>query len=98
MLALYSFSAVPKNGVNRLNPALPVWIVITTYFAILFGSALIIAFPVKVDELAHLSVIRAQFEHSPLFPDWRRYVLLREDDPARWSTEDIEPVIVKPDP
>lgn len=43
-------------------------------------------FSLQADELQHLSVIRAQFDHPTLFPDWSQYLVLRRDDPTRWST------------
>ena len=43
-------------------------------------------FPSPIDELAHFSVVRAQFEHPDLFADASRYFLVMRDDLTRWST------------
>lgn len=44
-------------------------------------------FPSQVDELQHLSVVRAQFENPTLFPEWSHYRILRPDDLTRWSDD-----------
>ncbi|MEC3912231.1 hypothetical protein U5A82_17635 [Sphingobium sp. CR2-8] len=71
----------------RMPFALPigVWIVIGAYGALLVWLTLRIPFPTRIDELQHYSVIRAQYEQATLFPDWSRYLLLRQDDLSRWS-------------
>lgn len=45
----------------------------------------VVPFPSQIDEIQHLSVIRAQYEHPALFPDWSQYKMLRLDDLTRWS-------------
>lgn len=59
--------------------------ILIAYFAVLMTLAISVPFPTRVDELGHYSVIRAQLEHPTLFPDWSRYLMVREDDPAQWS-------------
>ena len=61
------------------------WLVIGAYCAILIGVALSIPFPTRIDEIQHYSVIRAQYEHPALFPDWSRYLTVRTDDLRQWS-------------
>jgi hypothetical protein len=60
-------------------------LVIGAYFAILLWVALSVPFPTRIDELHHYSVIRAQYEQPALFPDWSRYLLVRQDDLSQWS-------------
>lgn len=79
--AIFMPVSVPSFGL----PA-SVWFIIACYGAIMLAGALTMPFPTRVDELPHLSVIRAQFEHPTLFPDWSQYHVLREDDLTRWSS------------
>jgi hypothetical protein len=66
----------------------PLVLVVLWAFAVLaVGVALLAPFPTNFDELQHLSVIRAQYEHPALFPDLSRYHILRADDLTRWSAE-----------
>lgn len=64
----------------------PVALVIATFALLTLLVALLVPFPSSYDELQHLSVVRAQFEHPALFADPRRYLVLRQDDLARWSS------------
>ncbi|HUD95688.1 hypothetical protein [Sphingobium sp.] len=79
--------------VGRAAPALSgwlglpfsTWLVVLAYFTLTLGVALSIPFPSQIDELPHLSVIRSQFEHFQLFPEWSSYRQLEVDDLTRWS-------------
>ncbi len=55
------------------------------YVSMVLIVALIAPFPSGVDELQHLSVVRAQFEHPTLFPDWSHQLILQRDDITKWS-------------
>lgn len=68
-----------------LDLSVGAWLVIAAYAAILTGVALSIPFPTRIDEIAHYSMIRALHDQPTLFPDWSRYLLLREDDLLIWS-------------
>lgn len=60
-------------------------LVVTLFMIATLGIAGLEHFPSPFDELAHLSVIRAQWEHSDLFADTRSYGMLAADDLSRWS-------------
>ncbi len=58
-----------------------VYLVVAMWFSVAYP------FPSLFDELAHLSVVRAQFDHPDLFADTRHYMMLRSDDLSRWSVQ-----------
>lgn len=62
-------------------------IILAFYVALTLILVFIAPFPSQVDELQHLSVVRAQFEHPTLFPDWSSQLILRPDDLTRWSAD-----------
>lgn len=86
-----SFALSPQRAqpavaaLSRLGVPILVWLVVATYCELVLGMALFVPFPSRIDELQHLSVIRAQFEQPALFPDWSRYLVLRGDDLTAWS-------------
>lgn len=61
------------------------YLVLAIYVAMMAIIILQVSFPSQIDELPHFSVIRAQYEHPTLFPDWSRYRLLRQEDLTQWS-------------
>lgn len=58
---------------------------LAVFIAMTLIVVFLVPFPSQVDELQHLSVIRAQYERPTLFPDWSRYLILRPDDLTQWS-------------
>ena len=60
-------------------------LIVTAFVAVTIGIALRYPFPSPFDELAQLSVVRAQFEHPDLFADTRRYLMLDSGAPAQWT-------------
>lgn len=89
MLITHSSSPSLDHASNenraRLLLPMPVLLVVWIYFTMTLLGALSSPFPTIFDELQHYSVIRAQFEDPALFPDWSRYLLLRESDLTHWS-------------
>lgn len=73
---------------GRLRLSAPSWLVIWAFFVLAIGAALRMPFPSEVDEIQHLSVVRAQYERPEIFPDWSQYRVLRQDDLERWSNKD----------
>jgi len=59
--------------------------VFATFAVWTMAMALLMPFPSTFDELAHLSVARAQYEHPAPFADASGYRMLRKDDPTRWT-------------
>ncbi|RUN76170.1 hypothetical protein EJC47_12350 [Sphingomonas sp. TF3] len=60
--------------------------VVLAAFAVLTTAiALQMPYPSTFDELAHVSVARAQYEHPAPFADAARYRMLSRDDPTRWT-------------
>jgi hypothetical protein len=68
-------------------PGWRVWAfaVFATFAAVTVAMALLMPYPSTFDELAHLSVARAQYEHPAPFADASGYRMLREDDPTQWT-------------
>ena len=66
---------------------LPLLPVATVYLVVTLWIALAYPFPSMFDELAHLSVARAQYEHLDLFADTRQYKMLDADNLGRWSAQ-----------
>ncbi len=60
-------------------------LIVAAFVAVTIGIALRYPFPSPFDELAQLSVVRAQFEHPDLFADTRRYLMLDSSAPAQWT-------------
>lgn len=61
------------------------YLVLAIYIMMMFVIILQVPFPSQIDELPHFSVIRAQYDHPTLFPDWSQYRILRPDDLTQWS-------------
>lgn len=72
----------PRETITVWAPLLPV---IAANLCIIIFIAIIYPFPSMFDELGHVSVVRAQFEHPDLFADTRNYMLVRAEDITRWS-------------
>lgn len=72
----------PRETIAVWGPLFPV---IAANLCIIIFIAIIHPFPSMFDELGHVSVVRAQFEHPDLFADTRNYMLVRAEDITRWS-------------
>ncbi|MEC3948440.1 hypothetical protein [Sphingobium sp. HWE2-09] len=59
--------------------------VLGIHMALALFVVFVVPFPTQIDEIQHLSVIRAQYEHPTIFPDWSQYKMLRLDDLTQWS-------------
>lgn len=64
------------------GPSLPV---IVIYGSILLFIAIVYPFPSPFDELAHVSVVRAQLERPDFFADTRSYMLVQPGNIMQWS-------------
>lgn len=59
--------------------------VLASFAALTVAMALLMPFPSAFDELAHLSVARAQYERPAPFADAAAYRMLDRDDVTRWT-------------
>jgi hypothetical protein len=60
-------------------------VVVVAFTALTTAIALYAPYPSPFDELAHVSVARAQYDHPAPFADASRYRMLSRDDPTRWT-------------
>ncbi|WP_253344031.1 hypothetical protein [Sphingobium sp. OAS761] len=74
------------EGAARGVP-IPALLVVGAFALVVAAVMLTMPFPSTIDELPHFSVIRSQWEHPALFPDWSRYRILSYDDIRQWSAQ-----------
>jgi hypothetical protein len=60
---------------------------VLVFIAVAAATLQIYRFPSPFDELAHYSVIRAQFEHPDLFADPRGYLFVDQNAPHDWLAQ-----------
>ncbi|MGL4303352.1 MAG: hypothetical protein ACRCS5_11695 [Sphingomonas sp.] len=61
-------------------------VVLVVFAALTTMVALRMPYPSTFDELPHVSVVRAQYEHPAPFADASTYRMVSRDDLARWTT------------